>query len=265
MAFVFAFAFAYESCPDTCHAFSLGRDDLATASSIAIVRRRLRRRAMRDRGVTPAPATGARLPAAAGSNPLAHTVLEDVYGLIAGVLFAAIGIAMLKAAGLVTGGVAGISLLVSYVVSASVGTLFMAINLPFFLFAYLFMGWRFTLKSILGSVLIMGILKLIPHVFVLGYVHPAFAALIGGTLCGMGVLAFARHGAGMGGTGIVTMWLSKRYGINPGRSQLAIDCVILLVSLTAVPPALVGWSALSGIALSAMMMTWHKPGRYECS
>lgn len=216
---------------------------------------------MRERGVTPAATTGARLPAPG----VPHTLLEDLYGLIAGVLFAAIGIAMLKAAGLVTGGVAGISLLVSYVVAAPVGTLFMAINLPFFLFAYLFMGWRFTIKSILGSVLIMGILKLIPHVFVLNYVHPAFAALIGGTLCGMGVLAFARHGAGMGGTGIVTMWLSKRYGINPGRSQLAIDCVILLVSLAAVPPALVGWSALSGIALSAMMMTWHKPGRYECS
>lgn len=212
--------------------------------------------------VTPLPAGAApaRVPAA-----VPHTVLEDVYGLIAGVLFAAIGIAMLKAAGLVTGGVAGIALLLSYLVAWPVGMLFMAINLPFFLFAYLFMGWRFTVKSILGSMLIMGLLQLIPRVFILNYVHPAFAALIGGTLCGMGVLAFARHGAGMGGTGIVTMWLSKRFGINPGRSQLAIDGVILLVSLSVVAPTLVGWSALSGIALSAMMMTWHRPGRYECS
>jgi uncharacterized membrane-anchored protein YitT (DUF2179 family) len=199
------------------------------------------------------------------SVPMPHTLLEDAYGLIAGVLFAAIGIAMLKAAGLVTGGVAGIALLVSYLVALPVGTLFMAINLPFFLFAYVFMGWRFAVKSVLGSVLIMALLQVIPHAFVLNYVHPAFAALIGGTLCGMGVLAFARHGAGLGGTGIVTMWLSKRFGINPGRSQLAIDCVILLVSLTVVAPTLVGWSALSGVALSAMMMTWHKPGRYECS
>ena len=201
-------------------------------------------------------------------TPLAgmpHSILEDAYGLIAGVLFAAIGIAMLKAAGLVTGGVAGIALLVSYVVAQPVGVLFMAINLPFFLFAYLSMGPRFTIKSLLGSVFIMGLLQLIPHAFIVGYVHPAFAALIGGTLCGMGVLAFARHGAGMGGTGIITMYLSKKFGINPGRSQLAIDSVILMVSLTVVAPNLVGWSALSGVALSAMMMTWHKPGRYECS
>lgn len=199
-----------------------------------------------------------------GSAP-AHTVLEDIYGLCAGVLFAAIGIAMLKAAGLVTGGVAGIALLASYVVAQPVGALFMALNLPFFLFAYVFMGWRFAVKSMLGSVLIMGLLQLTPHAFILNYVHPAFAALIGGTLCGMGVLAFARHGAGLGGTGIVTMWLAQRFGINPGRSQLAIDGVILLVSLAVVAPGLVGWSALSGVALSAMMMTWHRPGRYACS
>ena len=201
----------------------------------------------------------------AAPSAIPHTIAEDAYGLVSGVLFAAVGIAMLKAAGLVTGGVAGIALLVSYLVAQPVGMLFMVINLPFFLFAYVFMGLRFAVKSVLGSILIMAVLQLIPHAFILNYVHPAFAALIGGTLCGMGVLAFARHGAGMGGTGIVTMWLSKRFGINPGRSQLAIDSVILLVSLTVVTPSLVGWSALSGIALSAMMMTWHKPGRYECS
>lgn len=121
------------------------------------------------------------------SAAVPHTVLEDAYGLVAGVLFAAIGIAMLKAAGLVTGGVAGIALLLSYVVAQPVGALFMAINLPFFLFGYLSMGLRFAVKSVLGSVLIMGLLQLIPHAFILNYVHPAFAALIGGTLCGMGV------------------------------------------------------------------------------
>jgi uncharacterized membrane-anchored protein YitT (DUF2179 family) len=194
-----------------------------------------------------------------------HTVAEDAYGLVSGVLFAAVGIAMLKAAGLVTGGIAGIALLVSYVVPAPVGLLFMLINLPFFLFAYVFMGLRFTVKSLIGSALIMGLLQLVPFVFVLQFVHPAFAALIGGTLCGMGVLAFARHGAGMGGTGIVTLWLYKKFGINAGRSQMAIDSVILMVSLLVVAPTLVGWSALSGVALSAMMMTWHRPGRYTSS
>jgi uncharacterized membrane-anchored protein YitT (DUF2179 family) len=186
---------------------------------------------------------------------------EDAYGMAAGVAFAAFGVVLLKSAGLVTSGAAGMALLLAYKIDLPVGQLFMLINLPFFLFGYLFMGPRFTIKSLIGSILIMGLLQLMPHILVLNYVHPAFAALIGGTFCGMGVLAFARHGAGLGGTGIVTLWLQKRYGVNAGRSQMAIDGVIILISLTSIPTTLVAWSALSGIAISGMVIVWHRPGR----
>jgi uncharacterized membrane-anchored protein YitT (DUF2179 family) len=191
-----------------------------------------------------------------------HTLFDDVYGIAVGVLFVAMGVLLLQAAGLITGGVAGISLLVSYVSGYSVGMLFMLINLPFFLFGYLFMGARFTIKSLAGSVLIMAMLKLMPSGLVIGHVHPMVAALGGGTFCGMGILALARHGAGVGGTGIVTLWLQKRYGINAGRTQVAIDGVILLAALSLVAPHLVGWSSLSAVAMSSMVMAWHRPGRY---
>ncbi|QOY95963.1 YitT family protein [Massilia sp. UMI-21] len=191
-----------------------------------------------------------------------HTVFDDVYGITVGILFVVMGVLLLQAAGLITGGVAGIALLVSYVSGYSVGMLFMLINLPFFLFGYLFMGARFTVKSLLGSVMIMALLKLVPNGLVIGHVHPMVAALGGGTFCGMGILALARHGAGVGGTGIVTLWLQKRYGINAGRTQVAIDGVILLAALSLVAPQLVGWSSLSAIAMSSMVMAWHRPGRY---
>jgi uncharacterized membrane-anchored protein YitT (DUF2179 family) len=191
-----------------------------------------------------------------------HTLFEDVYGIAVGVLFVAMGVLLLQAAGLITGGVAGISLLASYVTGYSVGMLFMLINLPFFLFGYLFMGARFTIKSLAGSVLIMAMLKLMPNGLVIGHVTPMVAALGGGTFCGMGILALARHGAGVGGTGIVTLWLQKKYGINAGRTQVMIDGVILLAALGLVSPELVGWSSLSAIAMSSMVMAWHRQGRY---
>ena len=191
-----------------------------------------------------------------------HSLLDDVYGIVVGVLFVAIGIVLLQAAQLITGGVAGIALLASYVSGLSVGTLFMLINVPFFLFGYLFMGPIFTLKSLAGSAMIMGLLKIMPHVLVIGHIHPAVAALGGGTFCGMGILAMARHGAGVGGTGIVTLWLQKKHGINAGRTQVMIDGVILLLALGLVAPHLVGWSALSAIAMSSMVMAWHRAGRY---
>jgi uncharacterized membrane-anchored protein YitT (DUF2179 family) len=191
-----------------------------------------------------------------------HTLFDDVYGIAVGVLFVAMGVLLLQAAGLITGGVAGISLLASYVTGYSVGMLFMLINLPFFLFGYLFMGARFTIKSLAGSVLIMALLKLMPNALVIGHVTPMVAALGGGTFCGMGILALARHGAGVGGTGIVTLWLQKKYGINAGRTQVMIDGVILLAALGLVSPDLVGWSSLSAIAMSSMVMAWHRQGRY---
>ena len=150
-----------------------------------------------------------------------HSTLDDVYGILVGVLFVVIGIVLLHAAGLLTGGVAGIALLTSYSTGLSVGTLFMMINVPFFLFGYFFMGARFTIKSLAGSAMIMGLLKIMPFVLVIDRVHPAVAALGGGTFCGMGILALARHGAGVGGTGIVTLWLQKQYNINAGRVMTA--------------------------------------------
>ena len=191
-----------------------------------------------------------------------HSLLDDVYGIIVGVLFVAVGIVLLQAAHLITGGVAGIALLSSYMSGVAVGTLFMMINVPFFLFGYLFMGPAFTLKSLAGSALIMGLLKIMPYLLVIDHIHPAVAALGGGTFSGMGILALARHGAGVGGTGIVTLWLQKKYGINAGRTQVMIDSVILLLALGLVSPQLVGWSALSAVAMSSMVMAWHRAGRY---
>ena len=191
-----------------------------------------------------------------------HSLLDDVYGICVGVLFAATGILLLQAAGLITGGVAGIALLASYMTGQPVGMLFLLINIPFFLFGYLFMGARFTIKSLVGSAMIMALLKLIPNGLVIGHVEPMVAALGGGTFCGMGILAMARHGAGLGGTGIFTLWMQKQYAINAGRVQVMIDSVILMVALTMVEPGRVGWSALSAIAMSSMVMAWHRAGRY---
>jgi len=201
-------------------------------------------------------------PAAPAFQVKPHSLLDDVYGICVGVLFAATGILLLQAAGLITGGVAGIALLASYMTGQSVGMLFLLINIPFFLFGYLFMGARFTIKSLAGSAMIMALLKLIPNGLVIGHVDPMVAALGGGTFCGMGILAMARHGAGLGGTGIFTLWMQKQYAINAGRVQVMIDSVILMVALTMVEPGRVGWSALSAIAMSSMVMAWHRAGRY---
>jgi uncharacterized membrane-anchored protein YitT (DUF2179 family) len=93
-------------------------------------------------------------------------------------------------------------------------------------------------------------------------VHPAFAALVGGTVIGLGILVLARHQAGVGGTGVITLWLQRTRGWNAGRTQIAIDVVILGISVPVLSGGQLAWSALSAAAISLILIAWHRPGRY---
>ncbi|WP_260433873.1 YitT family protein [Burkholderia sp. Bp8998] len=191
-----------------------------------------------------------------------HSLFEDLYAMIVGMAFVVTGLVLLKAAGLVTGGIAGIALLAAYIFPLPVGLIFTLVNIPFFIFAYFVMGARFAIKSTVASCGITLALMAMPGTLTIAYVSPLFAAFTGGTLCGMGILALARHGVGVGGTGIVTLWLQRERGINAGITQMCIDATILLVSMLTIPAGRVGWSALSAVAVSGMIVAWHRPGRY---
>jgi uncharacterized membrane-anchored protein YitT (DUF2179 family) len=94
------------------------------------------------------------------------------------------------------------------------------------------------------------------------HISPAFAAIFGGTSIGMGVLSIARHGAGVGGTGILALWLYRSRGWNAGIVALAFDTLILLASVFTVPIAKLFWSAISIIAIHGVVFAWHRADRY---
>ena len=194
-----------------------------------------------------------------------HSRVEDVYALVVGCILLTLGLVFLKAAGLVTGGIAGIALLVSYIVPLSPGVLFTIINIPFFIFAYRAMGPAFMWKTIIVNGGIAAFSLAMGFGLHIAHIEPLFAAIVGGTVIGMGILSLARHGAGVGGTGVLTLWLYKRHGINAGLTQIAMDCVILAISLIVITPAQLGWSALSAAAISGILIAWHRPGRYTGS
>nr|NMN91566.1 putative 5xTM membrane YitT family protein [Brenneria salicis ATCC 15712 = DSM 30166]RBP63036.1 putative 5xTM membrane YitT family protein [Brenneria salicis ATCC 15712 = DSM 30166]RLM30846.1 hypothetical protein BHG07_08740 [Brenneria salicis ATCC 15712 = DSM 30166] len=193
----------------------------------------------------------------------AHTVKDDIYGLTLGVMFIAVGLNMLKLSGMVTGGIAGIALLISYYVPLSIGLLFILVNIPFMIFCYFSMGRGFTLKTLIVNVALGLTTQTIPHLITISYIHPLFSALVGGTFLGMGILSLARHNASVGGTGVVAMWLYRRFNINVGKTQMVLDILVFLLSLLKIPGLLLLWSAVSALAMNAMLMNWHKPGRYQ--
>ncbi|MFW2830261.1 YitT family protein [Sphingomonas sp. ID0503] len=193
---------------------------------------------------------------------LQHSVLEDMYALLIGSSFMALGLILFHDVGLVTGGIGGVALLISYIVPVTPGVLFTLLNLPFLVFAWRVMGKAFAIKSAIVSIGVSVMASLASTVFAFAYVKPIFAAIFGGTVIGVGILFLARHQAGVGGTGVVALWLQKTRGWNAGRTQLAFDAVVLVASLAALSPDKVLISALSAAAVAAILITFHRPGRY---
>lgn len=201
-------------------------------------------------------------PSAPAPAPRPHSLAEDGYAIILGCAFIAMGLLLLKQANLVTGGMAGIALLLSYLIPYQPATLFILINIPFFLFAGRAMGVSFGLKTLFTNVAIMAMGLMMPSAMTLAKISPLFAALFGGSIIGFGILAIARHGAGVGGVGVVALTLQKSRGWNAGRTQMASDVLILLASLPVLSADRFGLSILSAAAINAVLIVNHRPGRY---
>jgi uncharacterized membrane-anchored protein YitT (DUF2179 family) len=191
-----------------------------------------------------------------------HSLAEDGYAIAIGCAFIAMGLMLLKAANLVTGGMAGIALLLSYIIHWSPAALFLLINIPFFIFAGRAMGMAFGLKTLFANVAIMGVGLAMPTALQIARVSPFFAALFGGSIIGFGILAIARHGAGVGGVGVVALILQRRRGWNAGRTQMLCDIMILLASLPVLSFERFGLSVLSAAAMNMVLIVNHRPGRY---
>jgi uncharacterized membrane-anchored protein YitT (DUF2179 family) len=193
-----------------------------------------------------------------------HSLFEDAYAMLTGCLFVVLGMVWLKAAGLVTGGIAGLALLISYLVPLPAGPLFTLLNLPFFLLARQAMGRVAMLKAIIANLLISGLALLAPLAFRLEEVNGLFAALFGGTVIGAGILLLARHQVGVGGLGIMALALQKSRGWNAGKTQLAGDALVLLAAIPVLSMGLKPFaiSVLSAAAVAGVLVVFHKPGRY---
>ncbi|MBL1379275.1 YitT family protein [Zobellella iuensis] len=192
-----------------------------------------------------------------------HPLSEDIIALLSGTLLVALGVFLLKQAGLLTGGTAGIALLLAHFSGTGFGVWFFLINLPFYALAWLRMGPVFTFKTFVSVSLVSLFSEQLPRLLAVASVSPPFAALMGGLLIGVGMLILFRHQASLGGIGILALYLQGRFGISAGKLQMAVDSLIVLVSFTVVPPWLLLLSVLGAVLLNQVLAFNHKPGRYS--
>lgn len=191
-----------------------------------------------------------------------HTLFEDVQALLTGTLVVALGVAMYKKAGLLTGGITGLAFLSHYASGINFGVLLVGLNLPFYAFALKRMGWVFTLKSLIAVALVALFTELSPALIRFEWLHPIFAAIGGGLLIGVGMLILFRHQASLGGLNVLVLYLQQTRGWRAGKLQMGFDCAIVLGSAFLVPPMLIAVSVVGAVVLNLSLATNHKPGRY---
>ncbi|OGB25217.1 MAG: hypothetical protein A3I66_01145 [Burkholderiales bacterium RIFCSPLOWO2_02_FULL_57_36] len=191
-----------------------------------------------------------------------HTLVEDVQALVAGTLLVSLGVALVGQAGLITGGIAGLCLLLHYSTGVGFGKLFFIISLPFYFFAFKKLGWQFTLKTFAAVMLLSLFSELLPLALRLQSVEPLYAATMGGLLMGVGLLVLFRHRASLGGFNILAVFLQERFGWRAGLVQLGLDLVILIASLSLIPLSAAATSLIGAVVLNLTLAVNHRPGRY---
>lgn len=191
-----------------------------------------------------------------------YTLFEDVQGLIIASMQAALGIHLLRAAGLVTGGTAGTALILSYAFDWNFSVVFFVMNIPFFAFAWMARGPVFCLKSLITVTFVSLMAEALKPLLHIDSVHPGAAAVLFGVSAGVGLLGLFRHSGSLGGVSIVALILQDKFGFRAGWTQLTHDLVLFAIALWLLPADRVAWSLLGAVILNAVIAFNHRRDWY---
>jgi uncharacterized membrane-anchored protein YitT (DUF2179 family) len=147
-----------------------------------------------------------------------------------GCLVTAIGILVIRHTNIITGGTAGLSLNLTYLFDLSFPIIFFVVNLPFYIFSLLTMGWKFTCKTIL-AICILSLLTALDSMIPIISIHPLIGALLGGAFMGIGSSIVFSNGASLGGAQILALFLQKKKNWDPGKTCFIFDFLVVFLSL----------------------------------
>lgn len=191
-----------------------------------------------------------------------HSPAEDILGILTGTFLASLGLHLLHASDAVTGGTAGLSLLIGYATGLPFWLLFALINVPFALLAVWRRGWDFTIRTVVSIALVSSLAVVHDAFFPIAEIQPLYGTLAGNLLAGVGVLILFRHRSSIGGINIIGLEVQDRTGFRAGWTMMIFDVLIVLSSLWVVPWQNVLMSAAGAVLLNLVLALNHRPGRY---
>lgn len=191
-----------------------------------------------------------------------HSVFDNLQGQFFGIVMTSFGIAILHAAGLITGQAAGLAFVISYATGINFGILFFLINLPFYFLAIARIGWRFTVSSVIAVTGISLLSSFLPNVMSFSRIDPYVAAVLAGFCVGIGVIGLFRHGASGGGVGILAYYVQEKTGFRAGWLQALFDVVIFSIAAFVIDAQSLLASALGAVVLNGFVSFNHRADWY---
>ena len=194
-----------------------------------------------------------------------HSKAEDAGAILVGTLLTSLGLAIYAEQSFLTGGLAGLALLLTYTSGLPFWLLFSLVNLPFYVLSVVRMGLAFTLRTFVAVSLVSLLASRTGQWIGLESPDPVYAAVIGSVLCGVGLLVLFRHRTALGGLNILALFLQERFGLRAGYVQLAFDLCILAAAFFVIPLESVVLSIGGSVILNGIIAFNHVPGRYTAT
>ncbi|MGA1931220.1 YitT family protein [Arcobacter sp. YIC-464] len=134
---------------------------------------------------------------------------------------------------IITGGTAGLSLLLHYITPLSIGTLLVAVNLPLLIVGWKYLGKVFAFKTIFTIAIISLFIDFLDKIINLKafVIDPVLGSIFGGILIGIGLALVIKANASAGGSTIIARIVASKSEIKPSTVILVIDSLIIFSSL----------------------------------
>ncbi len=200
--------------------------------------------------------------AQATENPITHSKVEDALAMVIGTFMIGFALLLMQASHTLTGGTAGLALLVHYITDIRFGVLFFLFNLPFYYLAYKQLGMAMVVKTFIAVGLLSLMTELHPMFIDIDQIQPVYGTVLANVLFGIGFLILFRHRSSLGGFNLLALFVQERYNIPAGKVQMAMDVCVLIASFAFVNWQLLLISILGVVILNMIITTNHRTDRY---
>ena len=134
---------------------------------------------------------------------------------------------------IITGGTAGLALLLHYITPLTIGSLIALINLPLLIIGNKYLGKMFAIRTIITILMISLFIDLFSQIIKIEafIIDTILASIFGGIFVGLGLALVIKGNSSAGGSTIIAKIISSKTEIKAGQVILVIDIIIILSAL----------------------------------